>query len=72
MSDGRCARGCCSSQAEHYRSLSVGSSDRSHMTKTTTDDHGTHTVDVTEHWQDRQDVIVKPKSVQASFVVKEV
>jgi hypothetical protein len=29
------------------------------MRKTTTDVHDHHTVDVTEHWQDRQDVHVK-------------
>jgi hypothetical protein len=54
-----CVRGCCETQAEHYRSLRVASPDRESMQKVTTDDHGTHTVDVTEHWQDRQDVHVK-------------
>lgn len=55
-----CARGCCATQREHYQSLAVSAPDRSSLTKTTTDDHGTHSVDVTEHWQDRQDVTVKP------------
>ena len=32
--------------------------------QTRTDDHGTHTVDVTEHWHDRQDVLVKPQPVK--------
>lgn len=54
-----CTRGCCASPAEHYRSLSVASPGRRHLTKTTTDDHGTHQVDVVQHWQDRQDVTVK-------------
>lgn len=58
-----CARGCCASQREHYKSLSVSSSARAELTKTTTDDHGTHSVEVTQHWQDRQDVTVKPKTL---------
>jgi hypothetical protein len=63
-----CARGCCDTQADHYRSLSVASPDRATMRKVTTDDHGTHTVDVTEHWHDRQDVHVKaPPTVRAEM-----
>jgi hypothetical protein len=54
-----CARGCCATRAEHYQSLRVASSGRSGLTKTTTDDHGTHKVDVVEHWHDRQDVQVR-------------
>lgn len=54
-----CARGCCDTQAEHYRSLGVLNPHRGSMTKVTTDVHDTHTVDVTEHWHDRQDVHVK-------------
>lgn len=54
-----CARGCCETQADHYRSLRVLDPGRRDLRKVTTDDHGTHTVDVTEHWQDRQDVHVK-------------
>jgi hypothetical protein len=53
-----CARGCCDTQAAHYRSLSVAHPDRKAMTRTRTDDHGTHRVDVTEHYTDRQDVTV--------------
>jgi hypothetical protein len=60
-----CARGCCETQAEHYRSLRVAASDRTSLTKTTTDDHGTHAVDVTQHWHDRQDVLIrKPETVR--------
>ncbi len=32
--------------------------------KVTTDVHDHHTVDVIEHWHDRQDVIVKPEPVR--------
>lgn len=66
-----CSRGCCESQAEHYQSLRVASPDRSNLTKTTTDDHGTHTVDVTQHWHDRQDVTVKPATVAVQATPKE-
>lgn len=63
-----CARGCCETQAEHYRSLRVARSDRKTLTKTTTDDHGTHKVDVTEHYHDRQDVLVRgPETVRAKI-----
>lgn len=58
-----CARGCCETQAEHYRSLHAANPDRDRLTKTTVDDHGTHQVDVTEHYADRQDVTVKPPTV---------
>lgn len=63
-----CARGCCASQAEHYRSLRVAASGRRSLTKTTTDDHGAHEVDVTEHWHDRQDVLIRPGTVRAKLV----
>jgi hypothetical protein len=33
-------------------------------TKTTTDVHDTHKVDVTQHWHDRQDVTVKPETIR--------
>ena len=55
MSD-RCSQGCCPSQADHYRSLHVAQPGRAEK-KVTTDDHGTHTVDVIER-ADRQDVVV--------------
>ena len=68
-----CAKGCCETQREHYQSVAVGSSQRGDLTKATTDDHGTHTVTVTEHWQDRQDVTVKPKTlgIRARLTSKE-
>lgn len=59
-----CARGCCETQREHYLSLRVAAPDRSALTKTTTDDHGTHSVDVTDHYNDRRDVLIKPKTVR--------
>jgi len=62
-----CARGCCDTPAEHYRSLHVANPTRKAMTKTTTDVHDHHTVDVTEHWHDRQDVTVKPESIRVSL-----
>lgn len=65
MPEMSCSRGCCSSQAEHYRSLRVSSSDRSQMTKVTTERDGDLAVQVTEHWHDRQDVLVKPPTVTA-------
>lgn len=61
-----CSRGCCATQAEHYRSLQVASADRSQMTKVTTERDSTVEVDVTEHWHDRQDVLVKPKSIRVT------
>jgi hypothetical protein len=59
-----CARGCCDTPAEHYRSLRVSSPDRSKMTKVTTERDSSVEVDVTEHWHDQQDVLVKPKSIR--------
>ena len=69
--DGRCTPGCCASPAEHYRSVSVAHPDRAEMKKVTTDDHGTHTVDVTEHYQDRQDVTVHAPRVVARTITTE-
>lgn len=63
----RCVRGCCASQAEHYRSLLVSSPDRAQLKKVTTERDSAVTVDVTEHWHDRQDVLVKPQTVSASL-----
>ena len=54
-----CARGCCATPAEHYRSISVAHPDRRQMTKTVTDVHDHHKVDVIQHWHDRQDVQVR-------------
>lgn len=52
-----CAKGCCPTQAEHYRSLTV----RTGQPKTkVTVDHTDDTINtVTEHWHDRQDVHVQ-------------
>lgn len=66
-----CSRGCCSTPAEHYRSIAVAAMDRRAMTKTTTDVHDNHTVDVIEHWNDRQDVTVKPKTLRKRLVTQE-
>ena len=60
---GGCVRGCCATQAEHYRSLCIASPDRAQMTKVTTEKDSSVTVDVTEHWHDRQDVLVKPETI---------
>lgn len=68
MSD-RCVKGCCPSQAEHYRSLSVAHPDRAEK-KVTTDDHGTHTVDVIET-ADRQDVVVHAPRVVVRAITTE-
>lgn len=65
-----CSRGCCASQAEHYASLRVAAADRAALTKVTTDDHGTHAVDVTEHWHTQQDVLIRPNTVRARLVVE--
>jgi hypothetical protein len=59
-----CARGCCETQAEHYRSLRILDPDRKQMTKVTTEKDSTVEVDVTEHWHDRQDVLVKPETIR--------
>lgn len=68
----RCERGCCESQAEHYRSVSVAHPDREQLRKVTTDDHGTHTVDVIEHYADRQDVTVHaPRVVVRSSMTEQ-
>ena len=67
-----CARGCCLSQRAHYQSLSFANPNRASMTKTTADDHGTHVVEVKEHYGDRQDVTVKPRTIGVSTTVKEI
>ena len=66
-----CTRGCCATQAEHYRTLLVASPDRSQLTKVTTERDSSVAVDVTEHWHDRQDVLVKPKSVTLKMTTQE-
>jgi hypothetical protein len=67
-----CSRGCCATQAEHYRSISVGRSDVLAEGKTTVDDHGTHTVEVKESGADRQDVTVKVPTVAVTTTTREV
>lgn len=62
-----CVRGCCLTQAEHYRSLAVAHPDRGSLQKVTTDDHGTHEVKVTEHYADRQDVTVSVPRVRMAL-----
>ena len=59
-----CARGCCETQAEHYRAVRL-SNDRKRLLKVTRDHHddGAY-VDVTDHWHDRQDVNVHPVLVK--------
>lgn len=59
-----CTRGCCASPAEHYRSVAVAHPDRHSWRKTTTTETDTVTADVTEHWHDRQDVLIKPETVR--------
>ncbi len=45
--------------------LSLGfSRSRDRQPKKTVDVHDHHTVEVTEHWDDRQDVLVKPETVR--------
>jgi hypothetical protein len=59
-----CARGCCETQAEHYRAIRL-SNDRKNLKKVTRDHHdGGAYVDVTTHWHDREDVNVHPKLVE--------
>jgi hypothetical protein len=63
-----CARGCCPTPAEHFRSLHVASPDRRAMRKVTDLDGGrTGTASVTEHWHDRQDVLIRPATVRAAY-----
>lgn len=56
-----CARGCCETQAEHYRSLRILDPNRRALTKTTTADDRSQAIDTTEHWHERQDVMVRLK-----------
>jgi hypothetical protein len=62
-----CARGCCPTPADHYRSLRVASADRRTLTKVTDCDGGSEGSGViTEHWHDRQDVLIRPATVHAA------
>lgn len=55
---------------EKIRSVNVGLGKRREP-KVTTDHHDYGTVEVTEHWGDRQDVTVKPETVQARLRLNE-
>lgn len=66
-----CTRGCCQTQAEHYRSLMVASPGRRALVKRTVCDGGSEgSAVVTEHWHDRQDVVVRPTTVRAVRVAR--
>jgi hypothetical protein len=59
-----CTKGCCETQREHYQSIGWLTQGRSDWHKTTTHRTvGNTTVDVTEHFDGRQDVTVKPEPV---------
>ena len=66
-----CNRGCCETQRDHYRSLGFAAFGRAGMVNTTVDDHGTHRVEVTEHYDDRQDVTVKVPTVAVKTTTTE-
>lgn len=51
---------------DKLKSISFGQP-RHRVPKVTTDDHGTHKVDVIEHWHDRQDVTVRPQTLRISM-----
>ena len=48
---------------EKIRTINWGTA-KGRRPKVTTDDHGTHKVDVIEHWEDRQDVTVRPETLR--------
>lgn len=59
-----CTNGCCDSPREHYQSIGTLTQGRSDWHKTTTyNTVGKTTVDVTEHFDGRQDVTVHPEPV---------
>lgn len=49
---------------EKLRSLSFARPSARSRPRVTTDVHDHHTVEVTEHWNDRQDVTVKPEPIR--------
>lgn len=51
---------------DKIRSVNFGQA-RHRKTKVTRDVHDHHTVDVTEHWHDRQDVTVRPDTLRLSL-----
>jgi hypothetical protein len=44
----------------------VAAPGRDQLTKVTTERDATVTVDVTEHWHDRQDVLVRPETIRVN------
>jgi hypothetical protein len=68
-----CAKGCCATQREHYLSVGRLSADRGEWTKTTTHQTKPNTsVDVTQHFDGRQDVTVHAPRLVAKANVEEV
>jgi hypothetical protein len=55
---------------EKIRSVNIAMAKR-RRPKVTTDIHDYGTVAVTEHWHERQDVTVKPKTARASLRLNE-
>ena len=51
---------------DKIRSINFGQA-RHRKPKVTTDVHDHHRVDVTEHWHDRQDVTVRPKTLRLAL-----
>jgi hypothetical protein len=62
-----CSRGCCETQADHYRSIAVANKAARDAGKTTVDVHDHHEVAVHERW-DGQDVTVRPPTVAKKMV----
>lgn len=56
---------------DKIRSINFGQA-RRRAPKVTTDVHDTHSVDVTEHWEDRQDVAVRPPTLRCKMNVEEI
>jgi hypothetical protein len=60
-----CARGCCVTQREHYRSIAVRPTIPGPKV---TVDHTDQTINtITEHWSDRQDTNVQIKPVHLTL-----
>jgi len=68
-----CTRGCCATPREHFQSVGTLTQGRSDWHKTTTHQTGPQTtVDVTEHFDGRQDVTVKPAPVVVKAAVHQI
>lgn len=52
-----------SEYTDKLRSLNVSKPSR-RAPKVTVDVHDRHTVEITEHWHDRQDITVKPQTLK--------